>query len=456
MKRTFSRRTTLEAAAAEVFRFHARPQAFERLTPAWMRVVVLERHGGIAPGSRVVIDAPVGPFRARWVLEHRDYIEGRQFRDVQLSGPFQRWVHTHSVEPSGDASVLTDEIQYEMPMSPLGDLVAGRYVERELDRVFAYRHAVMAADLRRHRLFGRHGAWRIGVTGSTGLVGAALVPYLSTAGHRVARFVRTRGAEAPDDIHWDPAQGQIARARLDGLDAIVHLAGASIARRWTRARRAEIRASRLDGTRLLVRTIEGMKRPPRVLVCASAIGYYGDRGEAMLGEGSARGEGFLAELVEEWESISKPLGQRGVRVVHARFGVVLSPSGGALQRLLLPFRLGLGGRIGSGAQWMSWIALDDCLGAIEHALFTDELYGAVNVVSPMPVTNAELTHVLSRVLRRPAVLPVPALALRAAFGGMADETLLTSQRVAPMRLRETGFECRLPNLEGALRFELGR
>lgn len=456
MSPIFSRRTTIDAPAADVFRFHTRPQALERLTPPWMRMRVLERHGGITPGSRVVLDAPAGPFRARWVMEHRDYVEGKRFRDVQLSGPFQRWVHTHSVEPVGAVSALVDEIEYDLPMEPVGGLVAGNFVRHELERAFRYRHEVIAADLRRHRRFASSGSWRIGVTGSSGFVGAALAPYLSTAGHRIARFVRTPGSERSDDIYWSPEHRQLNPSTLEGLDAIVHLAGESIAQRWTSARRQRIRQSRLDGTRLLVRTIEAMKRPPRVMVCASAIGYYGNRGDELLDETSSRGEGFLAQLVEDWEEESRPLRERGVRVVHARFGVLLSPAGGALQRLLFPFRAGVGGRVGSGEQWMSWIALDDCLGAIEHALFTESVSGVVNVVSPEPVRNAEFTRTLSQVLHRPAILPVPGFALRAVFGDMADETLLASQRVEPVRLRESGFSWRHASLERALRFELGR
>lgn len=452
----FIRRTSIHAPAADVFRYHTRTGAFDRLTPPWMDVRVLERHGGITPGSRVVLDAPAGPFTARWVIEHRDYVEGRQFRDVQLSGPFPRWVHTHSVEPSGNGAILVDDVEYEMPGGLVGELLVGRHVHRELDRMFRYRHAVVAADLARHARYGRAGARRIGITGSTGMVGAALLSYLSTAGHQVARFVRRHEDEQAGDIYWSPAHRQLNPARLEGLDAVVHLAGENIGERWTAARRASIRDSRIEGTRLLARTLGAMKRPPTVFVSASAVGYYGDRGDEMLDEQSSRGDGFLAELTAEWEEAATPLRDRGVRVVHLRFGVVLSPSGGALRRLLTPFRLGVGGRAGTGRQWMSWIALDDCLGAVEHALFTDAVSGPVNVVAPEPVRNAEFARVLGSVLRRPAALPVPALALKAAFGEMAEQTLLASQRAIPAKLGSSGFAWLFPTLETALGFELGR
>jgi uncharacterized protein (TIGR01777 family) len=403
----------------------------------------------------VVLEAPAGPFRARWVLEHSDYVEGRQFRDAQLSGPFARWVHTHSIEPSASTSVLEDDVEYELPMSPLSDLVVGRRMGREIERAFRYRHDVIRADIERHVRFAAHGSWRIGITGATGLVGSALTPYLSTAGHTVTRFVRTHAAERIGDVFWNPESKQLNPTRLTGMDAIVHLAGEPIGHRWTPGRRRRISASRLDGTRLLARTIAGLDRPPRVMISGSAIGYYGDRGDEVLDEQSTRGAGFLAELSEEWEAAVAPARERGVRVVNARMGIVLSPSGGALGRMLTAFRLGVGGPLGTGRQWMSWIALDDVLGAVEHALFSATVKGAVNFTAPEPVTSSEFARTLGHVLHRPALIPVPAFALRVVFGEMADETLLASQRADPAALRASGFQWRLPSLERALRFELG-
>lgn len=299
-------------------------------------------------------------------------------------------------------------------------------------------------------------ARRVAVTGATGLVGSALVAHLTNAGHRVSRLVRNRRQQRESDIYWNPASRQLDAADLEGFDAFVHLAGESIAQRWTDASRARISESRIEGTRLLARGLAGLERPPKVLVCASAIGFYGDRGSELVDERSARGDGFLAELVDAWEAASIPVRDRGIRLAHARFGVLLSPAGGALQRLLLPFRMGIGGPVGSGEQWMSWIALHDCVRAIDHLLFTDSVDGVTNLVSPEPATNAEFSQTLARVLHRPAVFRVPAFALRTVFAEMADETLLASQRVEPSRLRASGFEWRYPTLEGALRFELGR
>lgn len=300
----------------------------------------------------------------------------------------------------------------------------------------------------------------VAVTGSTGLVGGALAPRLAAGGHRVVRLVRsTTTALLPGEraVSWDPDAGAIDSTGLVGVDAVVHLAGESIASgRWTEARKRRIRASRVGSTRLLAEALARLARPPRVLVAASATGYYGDRGDLVLREDSAPGSGFLAGVCREWEAAAEPAARRGIRVVHLRIGLVLSRDGGALAALLTPFRLGAGGPVGSGAQWWSWITLDDLLGAILHALATEPLAGPVNAVAPNPVTNREFAKTLGRVLRRPALLPLPAFAARLVLGEMAGALLLASARVVPARLQATGYAFREPALEGALRRELGR
>lgn len=297
----------------------------------------------------------------------------------------------------------------------------------------------------------------VAVTGSHGLVGSALVRSLEAEGHRVVRLVRSRPPAGSRDVYWDPARGEIDAAGLEGVDAVVHLAGASIARRWTAEHRRSIRESRVEGTGLLARALAGLASPPEVLVSASAVGYYGSRGDERLDETTAPGSGFLAEVSVEWEGAAEPARQRGIRVVHTRFGIVLAREGGVLGVMLRPFRLGLGGRAGSGGQWVSWIALDDVVAALRFAIENRELRGPVNVVAPKPATNAELTRALGRVLRRPTFLPVPAAAFRLALGReMADETLLASQRAVPARLLDAGFRFRFPELEGALRAVLER
>jgi uncharacterized protein (TIGR01777 family) len=298
-------------------------------------------------------------------------------------------------------------------------------------------------------------AGRVAVTGASGLAGSALCVTLATSGYTVLRLVR-RPARTPDEIAWDPVSGVQDASRLDGLDAVVHLAGESIAGRWTEARKAEIRRSRVDGTRQLCAALAGLARPPAVLVSASAIGIYGDRGNEVLRETSPPGTGFLADVAAAWEAATERASRAGIRVVMPRFGMVLSPAGGGLKTMLTPFRLGLGGRFGSGRQFVSWIAIDDVVGIIQHAMRAERLSGAVNAVSPAPVTNAEFTRTLARVLSRPAVLPLPAFAARLALGKMADELLLASQRVLPTRLEDSGYRIMYPRLEDALRHLLQR
>jgi uncharacterized protein len=297
---------------------------------------------------------------------------------------------------------------------------------------------------------------RLLVSGSNGMVGSALVARESAANHEVRRLVRSGGASA--DVHefsWRPDRGELDLRALDGVDAVVHLAGVGIGDvRWSAARKAAIVASRVDSTRLLADRIARAAAPPKALLVASAVGFYGDGGERWLDESSPGGAGFLAEVCREWEAAAFAASEAGVRVVHLRFGFILSARGGGLRRMLTPFRLGLGGAIGGGKQWLSWIALDDVVAAIEQVLEGGSLRGPVNVVAPEPVTNAEFTRTLGRLLHRPTIFAMPTVAARLAFGEMADELLLASQRVRPEKLVASGFTWKWPTLDGALRHVL--
>lgn len=297
---------------------------------------------------------------------------------------------------------------------------------------------------------------RIAITGSTGLVGERLVPFLRASGHEILRLVRSTPS-ATDEIHWNPATGKIDAARLEGLDAVVHLAGVSInSGLWTEKRKRGILESRVQGTDLLARTLAGLQSPPPVLATASGVNFYGDRGDHESTETTPQGEGFLADVVRQWEAAADPAREGGIRVVHLRFGVVLAGEGGMLPLISLPFRFGAGGAIGSGSQWMSWIALDDLIGVIHEAIVNDALTGPVNATAPEAVTNAQFTETLGRVLNRPTFMRVPGFAARAVGGQLAEELILISQRVVPARLQEIGFRFAFPTLEPALRHELGR
>lgn len=298
---------------------------------------------------------------------------------------------------------------------------------------------------------------KILVSGSSGFVGSALVPFLGTGGHQVVRLVRARPPEGVAAVVWDPARGVLDPTALEGFDSIIHLAGEGLVQgRWNADRKARIRDSRVVGTRLLAEAVSRLARPPLVFISASAVGYYGDRGDEVLRDDASPGHDYLADVCRAWEEAAGRAAGKGIRLVQHRFGVILSPRGGALRKMLPPFRLGVGGRLGNGRQYMSWITLDDVLGAIEHALQTAALQGPVNTVAPNPRTNAEFTRTLGRVLGRPALFPMPAFAARLAFGEVADALLLSSQRVAPARLLATGYRFRHPDLEPALRVLLGR
>lgn len=445
MKTTeFVARSRIEAPAQDVYAWHVRSGALERLEPPWERVEILGREGGVEDGGKVELRMRVlGPVRRRWVAVHRGIEKGRRFQDEQVEGPFARWVHTHAFEPDGPAaSWLEDRMEYALPLGPLGRALGGPLVRARLARAFRWRHALTQGDLERHRAFAAKGPRRIGVTGASGLVGSALIPFLTAGGHEARRLAR------PDAL---------TPGALEGLDAIVHLAGENIAGgRWSAARKERIRASRADGTRRIAEAIAALERPPRVLVSASAIGFYGDRGDEEVDETSAPGAGFLADVCRAWEAATEPAARRGVRVVNLRIGVVLAAAGGALAKMLTPFKLGAGGRVGPGTQWLSWISLDDLLGAIHFAIMEDALAGPVNAVAPRAARQSDFARALGGVLRRPAIVPTPAAAVRLLFGELGQALLLEGQHVHPRALERAGFRFRHVDLEGALRFELGR
>lgn len=450
----FERSVQVPVSPAALYAWHARPGAFERLNPPWEDVAVVERDPGLADGAAVHLRVKAGGLPLSWHLVHRDHVPGEQFVDEQVRGPFARWRHTHQMRSAPAGATLVDHVDYALPLGALGQALAGRFVAAKLDALFRYRHRVMTDDLAQHAR-AAEGPLSVAVSGASGLLGSALQPFLTTGGHAVRRLVRG-ASDAPDAIRWRPDEGVIDAAALEGVDAVVHLAGESIAQRWTEARKRRILDSRVRGTATVARALAAMQRPPRVLVCASAVGFYGDTGDREVDETAERGRGFLADVCEAWEAAADPARDAGVRVVHLRFGVVLSPKGGALAKLLPIFKMGLGGPVGGGEQFFPWVALDDAVGAVHHALATPDLEGPVNVVGPEQVTSRDFAKTLGAVLHRPAVLPAPAFALKLAMGQMAEEALLGGQRVRPARLQATDYAFRHATLEDALRHTLGR
>lgn len=453
----FVKRTRLPFPAQRVFDWHMEPCAFERLCPPWESVRVVRRDEPLCEGARAEFWIGNSPFSHHWVAEHREFIPGRQFRDIQVSGPFAVWEHTHRMEPQGaNACVLEDRIEYQLPGGKIGAALGGQIVRRKLERTFAYRHEVTLRDLTRATQQEGIASMKVAVSGASGLVGSALLTALTQAGHHPVRMVRKQSSGSEPVISWNPDAKYVDAQALEGIDAVVHLAGEGIAdRRWTAARKAQIRDSRVEGTRLLCETLAQMANPPRTLLCASAIGIYGDRGNESLDEQSSPGSGFLADLCRDWEAATEPARKKGIRVASLRFGVILTPRGGALAKMLTPFKMGVGGVIGSGQQYFSWITLDDVVGAILHVLSHAELSGPVNFTAPTPMTNREFTKTLGTVLSRPTIFPMPAFAARLAFGEMADEMLLGGAKVLPARLQQSGYAFQHDQLEPALRFLLG-
>lgn len=456
--RTVTFATEMTASAEMVYAWHTRPGAMERLVPPWEHLKVLKHEGTFGNGS-VLFEVSLGPLHHRWRAEYRDTIPNRQFVDVQTEGPFATWIHTHRFEPVGpDRCRVTDQIEYALPLGPAGDLAAGS-VEHRIARAFRYRHSTLQGDLQAIAQHAEPGPHTILISGATGLIARALIPMLTAMGFRVRRLVRSE--PGPEDVVWNPAAGSLDAGLLEGVDGVIHLAGESIAGgRWTQDRRQRILESRTRGTTLLAETLARLKRPPRVLISASAVGIYGDRGSELLTEQSPLRTGpesfFVEQVGHAWEASTEPAERAGIRVVRARTGLVLTPAGGALGPMLPAFQAGVGGRMGNGEQYMSWISIDDVIGALHHILLTNALRGPVNLTAPTPETNADFARTLGRVLGRPTVIPAPAAALRLALGEMADELLLASTRVIPERLRESGYQFRHPDLEQALRHVLGK
>lgn len=455
----FEKSSELPVSAKEAFAWHCRAGAFLRLAPPWESIELLSSDG-VSEGSQATIRMKLGPFSTNWVAEHHGIVEGRQFQDRQLSGPFAEWDHTHLMEPSSaDRCILTDRIEYRPPFGILGQFFGGRLIRNQLRRIFQYRHALTANDLKFHSAYSEEHAMKIAIGGSTGMVGSSLVSFLTTGGHDVARLYRGGSSlnDGTSNIVWDPAKGTIDAVALEGMDAVVHLGGHNIAHgRWTDGMKRLIRDSRVSSTTLLAKTLTGLTNPPKVFVCASAIGFYGDRGQDVMTEDSEPGPSFLSKTCREWEEATAAAREAGIRVVNLRIGVVLSPQGGALQKMLLPFKMGGGGVVGNGRQSMSWVCLDDLPRIILHAIQTESLSGPVNATAPGTVDNREFTKTLGRVLKRPTIIPMPAFIVKVAFGEMGKELLLGSTKTVPNRLQESGYEFAFPELEPALRHLLGK
>ncbi|MFI7483572.1 TIGR01777 family oxidoreductase [Kocuria sp. M1R5S2] len=457
---TFTASSSVPHPVEDVFAWHARPGALTRLTPAWTGSVVEESAPPLREGKRsrmrVAVPGSYGLASVPWTSEHHGVVPGREFRDRMVRGPMASWEHHHLFDDDGrGGTVVTDTVEYTA--LPGRREFADRLVLSSLDRQFAARSRRLAADLDFHARYpGRR--LSVAVAGASGALGTQLAALLSTGGHRVLRLVR-RTPRTPLEVEWDPVAGTLDPADLAGVDVVVNLAGRSIGGRLTDSAKEEIHDSRVLGTRLLVRAFTALgDDAPSALVNASGIGYYGadTHGETVT-EKSAAGEDFLAEVCVAWERAAQDAEALGTRVVRMRTGVVQTPGGGALRAQLPLFLAGVGGRLGSGRQWLSWISLEDAVGLFAHAVLTPGLHGPVNAVAPMPVTARDYARTLGKVLHRPALVPTPGFGPRLVLGAEGAELMaLADQKVSADRAIDRGYRFRHPDLGSALREELGR
>lgn len=447
----FEKKLKLERPVEELFAWHERPGAFERLLAPWDPVTYCDKKGGIQDGDWLKIK--LGP--VIWLARHQGYQKNKSFTDIQVRGPFAYWRHQHLFRSlGGSESELCDRITFQLPWG-LAKGPAMAYVKQHLERMFAYRHRVTVSDLMTHHQYlGGEKPMKILLTGASGLIGQSLSAFLSTGGHEVVHLVRHRSPQK-NQLAWLPSENYIDVDALEGFDAVIHLAGESLSGGlWSAQKKRRILDSRVNGTRLLVNALKGLKKRPRVFISASAIGYYGNSGQAMISETAGAGTGFLAEVCQAWESELEPLQDSDIRTVSARIGIVLSLNGGALAAMLPAFKLGLGSRLGSGQQYMSWIALDDIIRAFYHCIFTN-LQGPVNFTAPESVKNMDFTRILASSLNRPGFFTVPEFALKLGMGEMAEEMLLGSTKVYPEKLLKSGFQFNYPDLKPALSHLLG-
>jgi uncharacterized protein (TIGR01777 family) len=469
--KSFIRTTHIDKISSkELFAWHIRGGAFERLNPPWQQFKVIERKANIQGNGTVKIKMKIaGPIHTTWLVKHSDYIEGKQFRDSQIKGLFSSWTHTHlfnSLELS--SCILDDHIEYSLPGGTLSEIIASPLINKKLNQMFDYRHRLTSGDLLVHsnanKIRGDERHMTIGITGSSGFLGSSLIPFLTTGGHRVVRFLRHPVGDDDNfnnvkSIQSNPSSSS-ASLNDENIDAVVNLAGETIFGRWTKKKKKRIFDSRVNTTKSLCRLLSSLDKPPKVLVSASATGYYGDRADEILTEESSpspSSNDFLSDVCKNWEESTQIAKESGIRVVNLRIGIVLSSSGGMLSKILPLFKLGLGGRIGNGNHYMSWIGLDDLLGLILYAISDKSIAGPVNTVSPNPITNHDFISTLGKVLSRPSIFSIPESMIKLPLGEeLAHAALLSSTRVIPERLIKMGYQFRFQYLESVLRHTLGK
>lgn len=429
---------------------------------------IVEQKGGINDDDISIFQINLGPITFKWVAKHFGYIHNRQFQDKMIKGPFKKWVHTHSFIPQDpNQCIIEDKIDYMPRFGKIGSKIIQKRIQHYLNQLFLYRSRILVNDTILEKMTQEKGK-NILITGSHGLIRSSLIPLLTNIGrHKITRLVRkvnnnnmglshTTKKEDKKSIFWYPEYDKLDHHELEGFDIIIHLAGENIFGRWTDIKKQRIFDSRVGSTKLLSKSLTKLSNPPSLLICASAIGYYGDRPNEYLTEDSIPGKGFLSEVCQKWENATKDASEIGIRVVNTRFGVVLTPKGGILQKLLSPFKLGLGITIGNKDQYISWVSIEDVIKSIFYSITNTSIKGPVNVVSPKPVTNLEFSDTLKKIYNPKLSVSINQNIPKLIFGEMSKEVLSTNTNVIPKKLVSTGYKFFNLELEDSLRFLLGK
>ena len=458
----FVHKAKFDANKKQIWDWYNSDGAFRRIMPEWEGIQPINA-GRLVDGDETIFKVKMGPLRQKWVARHHSVVPGESFADRMIKGPFGAWNHHHEFESSsGQMTSVIDNVEYKLPLHIFTGWSAGFTVLPRMKQMFEFRSVRVANDLKQIQATAKLSRQRILVSGSTGMIGLQLCAFLEAAGHDVHRLLRP-STKLPSDVDsskvvkWNDLTGEILEGDMNGFDSIIHLAGAGIGdKRWSKKRLKLIRDSRIIPTENLAKIVAGLENPPKKMLCSSAIGFYGNRGTEVLDENSSAGNDMLSDLCKDWENASNAAKDAGINVIHLRTGIVMSPLGGALAKLLLPAKMGAGGPVGGGKQMQSWISLDDEIYAIHHLMMKEDSEGVYNLTAPNPVSQKQFAKTLGKVLRRPAFAPLPGFVIKILFGQMGKKLVLEGQDVRPNRLLESGYEFTHSELESCLRSCLGK
>lgn len=456
----FVKRAKISSTVEDVFEYHTREGALERLIPPWSLLRILKSNNDIKNGSITTLRLTLGPIGIKWIAQHLGYVQNQQFQDRMIKGPFRYWIHTHSFIPDEfNYCIMQDRIDYSLPLGMRNSNFVNNLIRNNLNQLFHYRHRVLKNDINLWKLVRNNRGKKILITGSTGLIGSTLVPYLRTVGeHHVTRMTRplsNQNHNDPNIVEWDPDQDKIDIDKMEGYDIVIHLSGENIFGRWSDSKKRKMMASRINSTKLLCNSLTYLKTPPSTLICASAVGFYGNQGNSVLTEETSPGLGFLSDLCQKWEEASESVKSIGTRVINARFGMVLTPKGGILQKLVGPAVLKIGLQMGDENQYISWVSIEDVIGSILYSIGDSSIKGPVNVVSPNPIKMSEFMDIISSVLNNRFKITLTKKALKLVFGEFADYVVSSSSFVIPKKLSSISYSFINTDLEDTIRFLLG-